>query len=190
MPRFLEAGQKQMSTEDANMSRLVTKVRWVVESSNASIKRWRYLDRTLPIHQIPFIGDYIRIVCAISNRFSPPLSSSSSREEDDAEAAKMLHLSKKVNHLKAFIEEKGLQRKTAVWKPTSEVDLDSFPILDDEELRNLTCGTYQLKLSSSYMQEHMDGESDIYFHEEDNTLLRAKIHSRHTSSKKYQLWIR
>lgn len=26
MPKFLEAGQKQMSTEDANMSRLVTKV--------------------------------------------------------------------------------------------------------------------------------------------------------------------
>ncbi|XP_061168242.1 uncharacterized protein LOC133177166 [Saccostrea echinata] len=190
MPFFLEAGQKQMSTEDANMSRLVTKVRWVVESSNARIKRWRYLDRTLPTHQIPFIGDYIRIVCAVSNRFSHPLSSSSSREEDDAEAAKMLHLSKQVNHLKAFIEEKGLQRKTAVWKPTSEVDLDSFPIFDVEELRNLTCGTYQLKLSSSYMQEHMDGESDIYFHEEDNTLLRAKIQSRHTSSKKYQLWIR
>ncbi|XP_061192880.1 uncharacterized protein LOC133201100 [Saccostrea echinata] len=117
MPRFLEAGQKQMSTEDANMSRLVTKVRWVIESSNARIKRWRYPDRTLPTHQIPFIGDYIRIVCAVSNRFSPPLSLSSSREEDDAEAAKMLHLSKQVHHLKAFIEEKGLQRKTAVWKP-------------------------------------------------------------------------
>lgn len=96
---------------------------------------------------------------------------------------------KQFNHLKTFVHENGLQRKTAVWKSALEVDLVSFPRLDDEELRNLTCGTYQLKLSSSYMQEHLDGENDIYFHEEDNTLLRAKIQSRHISSKKYQLWI-
>ncbi|XP_033739141.1 uncharacterized protein LOC117326498 [Pecten maximus] len=59
MPRFLVKGQKQMSTEDANMSRLVTKVRWVVESSNARIKGWKYLDHTLPTNQVPYIGDYI-----------------------------------------------------------------------------------------------------------------------------------
>lgn len=94
-----------------------------------------------------------------------------------------------VNHLKTYVDENGLQRKTAVWKSASEVDLDSYPRPDNEELRNLTCGTYQLKLSSSYMQEHLDGESDIYSHEEDNTLLRANIQSRHISSKKYQLWI-
>ena len=43
-----------------------------------------------------------------------------------------------------------------------DVDLDDFPRLDDEQLRHLTCGTYQLKLSSSYIQEHIDEESDIY----------------------------
>lgn len=32
-----------------------------------------------------------------------------------------------VNHLKTFVDENGLQRKTAVWKSASEVDLDSFP---------------------------------------------------------------
>lgn len=92
----------------------------------------------------------------------------------------------KVNHMKTFVDENGLQRKTAAWKSSSEVDLDSFRRLDVEELRNLTCGTNQLRLSSKYMQEHLDGESDIYFNEQ---LLRAKIQSRHISSKKYQLWI-
>lgn len=69
MPRFLEKGQKQMSTSDANKSRLVTKIRWVVESSNARIKRWRYLDRTLPTNQIPFVGDYTELYapCQISS---------------------------------------------------------------------------------------------------------------------------
>ena len=73
-------------------------VLWVVESSNARIKRWRYLDRVLPNNQIPNIGDYVRIVCAVSNKFSPPLSSCTSKDEDDAEAAKMLHLSKQVRN--------------------------------------------------------------------------------------------
>lgn len=77
-----------------------------------------------------------------------------------------------INYLKTFVDENGLQRKTAIWKSASEVDLGLFPRLANEEVGNFTCGTYQLRLSSSYMQEHLDGESDItniksiflYFH--------------------------
>ncbi|XP_056001835.1 uncharacterized protein LOC125657084 [Ostrea edulis] len=161
MPCFLEKGQRQMSTGDANISRLVTKVRWVVESSNARIKRWRYLDKTLPTNQIPFIGDYVKIVCALSNRFSPPLNKST--EEDEAEAVKMLYLSKQVNNLKQTVEENCLNRRSIQWQAVHECDIQNFPTLDEEQLRNLTCGTYQLKLSRSYIQEHIEGECDIYF---------------------------
>lgn len=59
MPKFMIKGQKQLSTEDANSSRLVTKVRWVVESANARIKRWKYLEKVLPTNQIPYIGDML-----------------------------------------------------------------------------------------------------------------------------------
>ncbi|XP_021354300.1 uncharacterized protein LOC110450853 [Mizuhopecten yessoensis] len=38
MPSFLHKGDKQFDTDDANTNRLVTKVRWVVESANARIK--------------------------------------------------------------------------------------------------------------------------------------------------------
>lgn len=48
MPAFMKKGEKQMSTADANTSRLVTKIRWVVESANARIKRWKFFDRVLP----------------------------------------------------------------------------------------------------------------------------------------------
>ena len=40
------------------------------------------------------------------------------------------------------------------------------------------------------MKEHIDGKSNIYIHEENETFLRVKIQSMHTSSKKYILWIR
>ena len=38
MPCYLDKGKKQHTTEEANKSRMVTKVRWVVESVNGRIK--------------------------------------------------------------------------------------------------------------------------------------------------------
>lgn len=92
MPAFMKKGEKQMSTADANTSRLVTKIRWVVESANARIKRWKFFDRVLPSSQVPFISDFIKIVCGISNKYFPPLSTGCT-EEDSLVAAKMQYLS-------------------------------------------------------------------------------------------------
>lgn len=73
-------------------------IRWVVEAANSRIKRWKYLAHTLPTNQVPFIGDYVRIVCAISNKYLPPLSTGNA-DDDEALAAKMQYLSKQVNSL-------------------------------------------------------------------------------------------
>ena len=72
MPYFIAKSQKQLSTEEANETRLVTKVRWVVESTNGRIKL-EALSSVMPNSQVPFIGGYIRIVCATCNAFKPPL---------------------------------------------------------------------------------------------------------------------
>ena len=63
-------------------------IRWVVESANARIKRFKYLERVLPTNQIPFIGDYIRIVCALSNRYFPPLNRTTASDADLAQTMK------------------------------------------------------------------------------------------------------
>ncbi|WAR19622.1 hypothetical protein MAR_001460 [Mya arenaria] len=52
MPSFLPKGNKQLGTTEANESRLVTKVRWVVESANARLKQWRLLDKKHSQHLI------------------------------------------------------------------------------------------------------------------------------------------
>lgn len=68
MPSVLQKGHKQHKTEDANSSRLITKIRWVVESVNARIKTWRYLTRQLPNSQIPFVGNmYESLVLSATN---------------------------------------------------------------------------------------------------------------------------
>ena len=73
MIHFLQKTEKQHSTQEANESMLVTKVRCVVESANGRIKQWKALSNVMSNTQIPFIGDYIRIVCALCNAFPQPL---------------------------------------------------------------------------------------------------------------------
>lgn len=79
---FMSKGEKQMTTESANTSRPVTKIRWVVESANSRIKQWKYLRHVLPTSQIPYIGDFIRIVCAICNRYMKPISNRNAAEDE------------------------------------------------------------------------------------------------------------
>jgi hypothetical protein len=74
-------------------------IRWVVESANMRIKRFKYLDNVMPNSQIPFIGDCVRFVCFISNKYFPPLSSTDQSESDIAMAAKMVRLLERENEL-------------------------------------------------------------------------------------------
>ena len=64
-------GKQQHTTEEVNTSRLITKVRWVVESANGRIKQWRFLDKVVPNKLVKYISDFVKIVCAILNCFRP-----------------------------------------------------------------------------------------------------------------------
>ena len=39
MPAFLKQAEKQLTTTEANQTRFVTKISWVIEVANARIKR-------------------------------------------------------------------------------------------------------------------------------------------------------
>ena len=97
MPHFLNKSQKQHTTEETNESRLVTKVRWVVESANGRIKKWKALSNTMPNSQIPYVGDYGRIVCSFCNAFRSPLVTSTNSVK--VIARRMMALAKRPNKL-------------------------------------------------------------------------------------------
>jgi hypothetical protein len=61
MPSYLKKGTSQHPTDELNMSRLVTKVRWVVEGANGRIKHWRLLDKVMHNHYVMSIGDFVRL---------------------------------------------------------------------------------------------------------------------------------
>lgn len=98
----------------------------MVESANARIKKWKYLNNVLPTNQVPFIGDYVRIVCTISNKFAPPLARTTT--DDEHLAAKMRYLSHQKNHLQQYVLENGLDRRSVIWKPID--DLEGFSSIE------------------------------------------------------------
>ena len=151
MPHFLTQSQKQLSTEEANETRLVTKVRWVVESVNGKVKQWKAVSNEMPNSQIPYIDDYIRIICSVFNAFRPVLLKNN--EEDKLLAERMLKLPKLPNRLKQKVEERGWDsRSKAAWKTIDESDLSDFPKLTEAEIRDMTIGVYQLKQADSYTE--------------------------------------
>ena len=135
---------------------------------------------------MPYIGDYVQIVCAISNHYLKPLSTGDAAE-DLLLASKMRYLSTRINYLQTFVEENSLDKRSAHWEIAS--DSLEFPDLSEQEIRNLTCGVYQLKLCPSYVQEYLEGDVDILVHREFHGLIRVKLQSRHVSSKQYLVWI-
>ena len=110
---------------------ILSQVRWVIEAANARIKRWKYLDHILLTNQVPYIGDYVNIVCALSNTFFPPLISAS-QDGDHALASKMKDLSVRINTLQLEVEEKHLDRRSVKWRKPDK--LLCFPRLDEQQL--------------------------------------------------------
>ena len=79
----------------------------------------------------------------------------------------------------------GWDKKRVICKKIDDTQLDNFPELTEDELRDLTMGIYQLKQAKSFTDEHFDenGSYQIMAHKEDDGVLKAQIRSRHTSSK-------
>lgn len=143
----------------ANSARLVTKIRWTVESVNGHLKQWKYLQNVVPNAQIPYIREYVCLIAALCNKYRDPLNTRN-QESDQILAAKMKYLASQTNKLQEQVESEELHRRIKAWTPMNATDTLDFPLLSEEELLNLTVGVYQLKLAKSYTaeQKNDDGE--------------------------------
>ena len=119
-----------------------------------------------------------------------PINPTKDTEEDLLTARRMLDRVSMTNELQQLVEENHLERRSAQWESADECQISDFPKLDDTMLRLLTLGTYQLKMSSSYIQEFVGGDCIIQLFRENDGLLRVRLQSRHVSSKTYLVWIK
>ena len=137
MPELLEEGQRQLTTEQANNSRLVTKTQWIVESRNGHLKSiFKFLAQVIRIQHVNHIGDYYRIAGAIINRYHEPIH----MEGATAELALTLRQrSLNVNVVQARVEENNLlRRRRAEWVLLDHNQIRDFPVLTLDYLKDLT----------------------------------------------------
>jgi hypothetical protein len=196
MPAYLAPRQKQLTWQESNRSRKVTKVRYAVEVAIGRLKQFKYLDKIIQNSTLPHIFEDFRIVAAI-------LDARYNDIESDVEhraviARKILERENIPNTLVFFVNSYNLDMKRAPFKKIESCEISDFPKLEFLDLYLITLGTYQLKQSLSHIAQHLD-ENGLFFLEafkdnnvkelNGNSLIRAKLQSRHSKSTKYNIYI-
>ena len=121
-PKSIQKGSYQLSTKDANLTRVVTRCRNVVERSFGRLKQWGILDNTLDNSYVPVLGDLIRILVSILNRYFTPLFEDAEEARCDAEM--FLENVDKRNELKEILNTTNLRWNLKIAK--SDV-IQQFP---------------------------------------------------------------
>lgn len=189
MPEFLTKGKKQHDTEAADKSRLITKIRWRVESYHARLKKWTLIGSRIENAFIPKVADCIRILSAALNCYRGPIGEDQINLSDTLLAQQMRSLLGRNNLLQERVL-LGTLSSRSKWKSIDE-DIFDFPPLSLEQLRELLFGSYQIKVARSYVEEHMDTQG-AYLIQVDHSephILRANIQSRHSNARTYKVWI-
>lgn len=145
----------QLERKDANVSRLATKTRFVVEVRNSHIKNiWKHLNGT-KIHQsIIYLKKDFQICAALVNAFCRSIKS----DENDWEEIADLMLSK--------VNRSNLLRSVVHRIPNnsfrSVTNLTLFPKLTYKELKNISQGSYQIRQAVSYAQLHVNANNNTF----------------------------
>ena len=200
------SNKKQDDVKEANQTRLVTKVRWVVEAYHGRLKKFKFFEnRQHPRYYLEY-SELIKITTAPMNALRPVLyDTSTDRRMHSAIADKMLRLAnEETNPVAVRVTSGPLSTRGKNWDPINariqpdESELNTpdvmpdFPTLPLEELQNnITLGTYQIKQAAHYTDEHLHNEGGftIYIHKSADDLIRARIQSRHRNSTKYFTWV-
>ncbi|CAF3419459.1 unnamed protein product [Rotaria sp. Silwood2] len=105
MPDFLTKGQKQHTVEQANRSRLITKVRWRIESYHARMKKWALLSGRIENAFIPKVADCVRIVSAALNCYRGQIGQHAINSDDSMLAQYMRQQIGRNNILQARVDQ-------------------------------------------------------------------------------------
>lgn len=204
LPKTKNRDEDQLTTEQANKSRLVTMCRWVVEVINGWFKRdFKLFRQDFFNRALPHMMTDFRIGAALLNVCREPLS-------DNVHAETFIEvINQRVNqpnNLAEYVLANNLNRRRASFDSITgnQPNISDFPLLTEDDLTIFALGTYQVKLARSYYAEHVrQGLYNIETYRDPDVtglgrcgitatnvwLLRCRIQSRHTRSKIYYSYI-
>jgi len=190
MPHCLKKGQTQFTMQEANESRKITKLRWVVESVNGRLKGvFTFFYDVIPAAYFKKLNRFLRIALAIQNAFFPPLLTETEVHIRMAEAMK--NHDEEANEVQEKVQRLELDARSPVWMEATENDCLEFPTLTMEELEMIALGPYQMKMGKLYREEHLDGSSQFkfYVHKDLTGLIRVRLQSRFSKRQSHLLWV-
>lgn len=142
---YITKGEKQFTCYEANVTRYITKCRWVIEAINRFFKKtFKALDEVNNKSLTHILQDF-RIAAALVNKFFQRLISD--KDNGNEIATRMKDKCNEFNELQQEVKRKGLHKKSLF----EDIDVKSFkefPKLTEEEIKRfITLGSYQLKQS-------------------------------------------
>lgn len=190
----------QLETSAANRTRLVTKVRYVIELTFGRLKqKFKIFQDVAHNSKLDSDFDYLRICFSLLNMFHSPIISDRQYPQT---SQIMRNLVDMPNLLKNVVEAKNLtQVRIQYWSVTTDAGMrymrERFPRLSEADLQLISLGSYQVALSRSYYALHtlstfgifgcMIHDSETYpinYEEfgivvEEPMLIRVRMHAHH-----------
>lgn len=205
MPKLVQRSDKkgQLSTKDANETRLVTATRFVVETRNGHFKTiFKIFNMVWSSLSLPHLMTDIKICGALINRYYKTFEPN--KEIAREIARRMLNRMDRENVLSKIVNSNSFTRILKKFELFE--GFDDLPTLDGMHLIWIALGKYQIKQAESYCSQHMkdcDGSFNVFalpdhlcgsffettFPDYNLKLLMVQIKSRFRSQKYYNAFI-
>lgn len=162
MPALVQAStgrNGQLSTKEANRSRLVTALRFIVEIRNGHLKKiWKMFDRNwCSFAQLNLSVD-VEICSALINKYYPTFSSNCCNAKE-VSSRMMLKLDEE-NRVGAIVSKDNFQKH--IKKFTRFNNFEELPTLTNKHLFLISLGYYPIKQAESYTQMHVKQNSNQF----------------------------
>lgn len=171
MPEFIEKNTiGQLTTIQANSSRMVTACRYVVETRNGHMKSiWQLFNRNWITYDLRHVMSDYRIGASLINKFYPTMESN---KKDATAIAQSMIEKTNCSQNKFAVIIRGRVFANSVKKFVECEDL-VFPKIAKNEFRLISLGNYQPSLALSYIHEQIKLKKKFVFFSFPDNLLRS-----------------
>lgn len=185
----LKLKRKQLPTKEANESRIVTKLRWVIEALHGQMKqKYKLFHHMLDNKLLPKVKLLYRIACYLNNTFGKRFKTDSTISNEIID--RMLNPVYSTNTLANIVENENWHRKSKLFEKLKATDLADFPEITERDLKILFSGTYQLAMAISYLAEMLDEQGDLQLkYIKNKNIVAVSVQSRHSNRKVYKCYI-
>lgn len=161
IPSFIKKGTHgQLTDKQSGQTRLITKMRFVIELANGRMKmKWYLLNKLIPsILTTHLMSDY-KIGAAILNAFGKRITCD---KEDFSEiGAQMLKRAELKNKLSRIIHTKNFNKSRKHFQSISPSQV-SFPTFNQKQLKQFCLGNYAIMQAKSYAANLLKNKNGVF----------------------------